>query len=185
MESYNALGAWAQENETFRGDELDEKKTERLERLQAICAEITERDGEIERPFLPFDSSCRNGGVQLKISTPFFCRDNRVRCLLADLLTEADSVWISAAENCVTLSADVLDMWSKFHYEARKRSSGNTTSVRNADGTFQSGQNVQVGSPREIKDGTAGQIGREVGVDGRTVRDAERGAEKNRLRCAP
>ena len=56
-------------------------------------------------------------------------------------------------------------------YEARKNGAGNKTSGRNANGTFQSGQNVQDGlSRRETKDGTAGQIGKEVGLDGRSVR---------------
>lgn len=65
-------------------------------------------------------------------------------------------------------------------YEARKQSAGNKTSARNADGTFQSGQNVHNGeslSKREVKDGTAGEIGKEIGVDGRTVRRAEKFAK--------
>lgn len=65
-------------------------------------------------------------------------------------------------------------------YEARKKSVGNKTSERNADGTFQSGQNVQDGeSPtrREVKDGTSGEIGKEFGIDGKTVRRNEQFAK--------
>lgn len=59
-------------------------------------------------------------------------------------------------------------------YEARKKSVGNTTTARNADGTFQSGQNDRIGSRRETKDGTAGQIGKEVGMGEKNVRRAEK-----------
>ena len=57
------------------------------------------------------------------------------------------------------------------HYEARK----NTSAFKGNQYTGQSGagQNVQIVSRREQQDGTAGQIGKEVGVDGRTVRRAE------------
>jgi hypothetical protein len=62
-------------------------------------------------------------------------------------------------------------------YEARKKSVGNTTTARNADGTFQSGQNDRIGSRRETKDGTAGQIGKEVGMGEKNVRRAEKFAK--------
>lgn len=50
-------------------------------------------------------------------------------------------------------------------YEAEKMSQGGD---RKSD-EFSSGQNVRL-NHREIKDGTAGRIGREYGVDGRTIR---------------
>lgn len=59
-------------------------------------------------------------------------------------------------------------------YEARKNSAGNSTSQRGSDGKFQSGQNVHNGSRGEKKDGTAGEIGREFGMDSRSVRRAEK-----------
>lgn len=68
-------------------------------------------------------------------------------------------------------------------YQARKKSAGNSTSIRNADGTFQSnqsGQNVLIGQDapiptrREQRDGTAGDIGKDCGIDGKTVRRNEK-----------
>ena len=56
-------------------------------------------------------------------------------------------------------------------YEARKNSVG--APKGNANAEKQNGQNVQIVSRREQQDGTAGQIGKEVGVDGRTVRRDE------------
>lgn len=61
--------------------------------------------------------------------------------------------------------------------EARKKSIGNTTSERGADGRFQSGQNVHNGQQRENKDGTSAEIGKEFGMSGRTVRRNEKFAK--------
>lgn len=61
-------------------------------------------------------------------------------------------------------------------YEARKNTQGGNrgTSVDPETGRFTAnGQNVHLRERREIKDGTAGEIGREFGVDGKTVRRAE------------
>lgn len=60
-------------------------------------------------------------------------------------------------------------------YEARKNTDafkGNQYTQKSGDG-----QNVQNQSRREIKDGTAGQIGKEFGMSGRTVRRNESFAE--------
>jgi len=60
-------------------------------------------------------------------------------------------------------------------YEARKQTQGGNrgTSVDPETGRFTAnGQNVHLREKREVKDGTAGEIGKEIGVDGRTVRRA-------------
>lgn len=53
-------------------------------------------------------------------------------------------------------------------YEAEKMAQGGTGS--NQYTAEQSGQNVQSASRRETKDGTAGRIGKQYGVNGRTIR---------------
>lgn len=60
-------------------------------------------------------------------------------------------------------------------YEARK----NTASFKGNQYTAQSGdgQNVHNQTRREQRNGTAGEIGKEIGVDGRTVRRAEKFAK--------
>lgn len=58
-------------------------------------------------------------------------------------------------------------------YEARKRSQGGDRRSEE----FSNGQNVHLKDRREVKDGTAGEIGKEIGVDGRTVRRAEKFAK--------
>ena len=58
-------------------------------------------------------------------------------------------------------------------YEARKRSQGGD---RRSD-EFSNGQNVHLKDRREQRNGTAGEIGKEIGVDGRTVRRAEKFAK--------
>lgn len=58
-------------------------------------------------------------------------------------------------------------------YEARKNTQGGD---RRSAG-FSNGQNVHSKERREVKDGTAGEIGKEIGVDGRTVRRAEKFAK--------
>lgn len=63
-------------------------------------------------------------------------------------------------------------------YEARKKSVGNTTKARNADGTFQLGQNGPNGEDgRQTKDGTAGEIANELKVGTNTVKRAEKFAK--------
>lgn len=62
-------------------------------------------------------------------------------------------------------------------YEARKRSQGGTGANQHTAVKEQTGQNVHSATRREIKDGTAGEIGKEIGVDGRTVRRAEKFAK--------
>lgn len=58
-------------------------------------------------------------------------------------------------------------------YEARKHSQGGDRRSEE----FSNGQNVHLKDRREVKDGTAGEIGKEIGVDGRTVRRAEKFAK--------
>lgn len=60
-------------------------------------------------------------------------------------------------------------------YEARKNTVG--APIGNANAEKQTGQNVHIVSRYEIKQGTAGQIGKEFGVDGKTVRRAEKFAK--------
>ena len=60
-------------------------------------------------------------------------------------------------------------------YEARKNSVG--APKGNANAEKQNGQNVQIVSRREVKDGTSGEIGKEFGVDGKTVRRNEQFAK--------
>lgn len=60
-------------------------------------------------------------------------------------------------------------------YEARKKSVGAPEGNNNAE--KQNGQNVQIVSRREIKDGTSGEIGKEFGIDGKTVRRNEHFAQ--------
>ena len=53
-------------------------------------------------------------------------------------------------------------------YEARKKSVGQHEG--NQYTKMENGQNVQIPNRREIKDGTSGEIGKEFGIDGKTVR---------------
>ncbi len=59
--------------------------------------------------------------------------------------------------------------------EARKRSVGAPKGNTNAE--KQTGQNDRIVSTRETKDGTAGQIGNEVGMSEKNVRRAEKFAK--------
>ena len=60
-------------------------------------------------------------------------------------------------------------------YEARKKSVGAQEGNSNAE--KQNGQNVHIVSRREQRNGTPGEIGKEIGIDGRTVRRAEKFAK--------
>lgn len=58
-------------------------------------------------------------------------------------------------------------------YEARKNTQGGDRRSEE----FSNGQNVHLKERREIKDGTSGEIGKEFGIDGKTVRRNERFAK--------
>lgn len=58
-------------------------------------------------------------------------------------------------------------------YEARKNTQGGDRRSEE----FSNGQNVHLKDHREIKDGTSGEIGKEFGIDGKTVRRAEKFAQ--------
>lgn len=60
-------------------------------------------------------------------------------------------------------------------YEARKKSVGGQ--IGNANAKNDVDKMSELKSSRETKDGTAGEIGKEIGVDGRTVRRAEKFAK--------
>lgn len=60
-------------------------------------------------------------------------------------------------------------------YEARKKSAGEHTG--NQYTKTETGQNVHIPNRRETKDGTSGQIGKEFGIDGKTVRRNEKFAK--------
>ena len=62
-------------------------------------------------------------------------------------------------------------------YEAQKKSQGGTGVNQHTVKKEQTGQNVHSATPREVKDGTAGRLAKELGVDERTVRRAEKFAK--------
>lgn len=62
-------------------------------------------------------------------------------------------------------------------YEARKKTAGNSTSIRNADGTFQSaqiGQDGKVTTSDKNKHGVSGELAIELNIGRNTVRRAEK-----------
>lgn len=71
------------------------------------------------------------------------------------------------------LKPEERDYLSGKMYEARKLAQGGDRRSEE----FSTGQNVHLKSRRETKDGTAGQIGKELGMDGRTVRRNAKFAE--------
>lgn len=63
-------------------------------------------------------------------------------------------------------------------YEARKNTQGGTGANQHTVEKEQTGQNVHSANGRRIsRDGTSGQIGREVGMSDRNVRRAEKFAK--------
>lgn len=62
-------------------------------------------------------------------------------------------------------------------YEARKNTQGGTGANQHTASKEQTGQNVHSATRRETKDGTSGQIGKEFGIDGKTVRRNEKFAK--------
>lgn len=112
------VGEVADYNDSFRGDEINEDKLEKLNRMKKICGEICELDPRIDAPFMPFDKTCRNGTAQIMLPYLLFTTDDKVRSRISSLVVAADDLAFSALDGeHIRITFGLHDMWTAFHYE--------------------------------------------------------------------
>ena len=104
-------------NELFVGDELDQAKLDKLNRLRDLCREIAETEEGIRARVFPFSNANRNGMAGLDFRKFAFCSNRKVMRTLAQVLASADDFSLSAADDGVRMCFGIHDMWEHFHYD--------------------------------------------------------------------
>jgi hypothetical protein len=105
------------DNEHFLGEVLDEEKKARLDRIRALCREISDEEPEIRANFLPFSNRSRNGTASLIFPSMLFCANANVNAKLSEIFSMTDAFVTTTLQGTLKLSFIVHDMWSKFGYD--------------------------------------------------------------------
>lgn len=116
------IGRWAEEqaayNESFSGDEINEQKLAKLNKMKKMCQELARLDSHIEAPFRPFDKTCRNGKAQILLPYVHTIDGESALNILALLSAQADCVSFAALNGeKIIITYTVLDMWDEFHHD--------------------------------------------------------------------
>ena len=108
----------AEYNDSFRGEDLNGEKVDSLKELWEKCRALSEIVPEIKCPTVLSDETDRHGLAQLYLPNVLVLDDDDAQKMLADLLTGADHVVISAlnGEHIVVTFA-VEDMWDTFRHD--------------------------------------------------------------------
>ena len=106
-------------NDYFVGDEIDQEKLERLNRMRDICREICEKESGVAAPLFPFSNRERNGTVKLEMKNPFWTFSAAVMKRVAALFSMSDDAAIAIPEgtDIIRITFGVHDMWKEFHYD--------------------------------------------------------------------
>ena len=118
----DALNEIEDKIERFVGDEIDEAKMLRLNKMRNICREICELNNRIKAPFTPFDSRSINSGVKLLFPTRIYINSTEIVKKIASLYEYADTATVALLEDgsAIQLYFIVNDMWVKYHYKEKK-----------------------------------------------------------------
>ncbi len=104
-------------NERFIGEELDEEKMDKLNKLKVICVEIGTREPEIRYRACAFSNLERNASVMLDFPRVYFGTEKGVMLLIAEAMGVADYFSTSTLGDGLRLTFGIHDMWSKFRYD--------------------------------------------------------------------
>ena len=109
---YDYIQAKADENDSFRGHELNMEKLDKLNRLRDLCVKAAEIDGRIKSIPFPFSSASRHGVLALELPYVYGSGDARIRAILSALYTETNDFTIAYTEDGnIRLSFSIFDMW--------------------------------------------------------------------------
>ena len=101
----------ADENDRFRGHDLNAVKMERLNAMREVCRKLAEADDRFRFECVPFSNRERNGSVMLTLPSVALCDDRRVLNALSDLFRLSDIFIESALGGDLRLTFSVHDMW--------------------------------------------------------------------------
>ena len=117
MDIDEKIREWDDNNEHFLGEDLDQGKLNRLNRIKSLCLEISGMDNRIQYTAYPFDNRSRNGFAILDLPKLLFCTDEKLIRRLADLFYASDFVSLSTLSGALRISCGIHDMWSKWGYD--------------------------------------------------------------------
>lgn len=105
--------------EHFKGLDINMDKLERLNKMQTLCREISERDDGIKNRFKPFTTKDKNASVALDIENPLWTFDKEIVKRMETLFSMADGVAVAIVDGTATIrmTFDVLDMWDKSTFD--------------------------------------------------------------------
>lgn len=110
----------AEQNDTFRGIELNEANVARLNKLNELAKRLSDLEPDISYTWTPLTNKERHGTVTLETDLMgFLTIDRRVLDVLSDMYHIADMVNMNVAvegkDKIITTFA-VQEMWDKFEY---------------------------------------------------------------------
>lgn len=109
---YDYLQAKADENDSFRGHDLNREKLDKLNRLRDLCAKAAEIDDRIKSIPFPFSSASWHGVLALELPYVYGTSDARIRAILSALYKETNDFSIAYTEDGnIRLSFSVCNMW--------------------------------------------------------------------------
>lgn len=111
----------AEQNDTFRGIELNEANVARLNKLNELAKRLSDLEPDISYEWTPLTNKERHGTVTLETDLMgFLTIDRRVLDVLSDMYHLADMVNMNVAverkDKIITTFA-VQEMWDKFEYK--------------------------------------------------------------------
>ncbi len=101
----------ADENDSFRGHDLNAKKMERLNAMREVCRKLSEADSRFSFECVPFSNRERNGSVMLTLPSVALCDDRRVLNALSNLFRLSDIFIESTLGGDLRFTFSVHDMW--------------------------------------------------------------------------
>lgn len=114
-ELYDAI--YGDLNERFVGDELDESKLVRIERIRDYCKMIEKMDYTISAPLTQCGKKSRNWTASLAFPGVTFLSDRKLLFVLSELVKQSDDMAIATVGETIKITFGVHEMWSRYHYE--------------------------------------------------------------------
>lgn len=110
----------AEQNDTFRGIELNEANVARLNKLNELAKRLSDLEPDISYKWKPLTNKERHGTVMLETDLMgFLTIDRRVLDVLSDMYHIADMVNMNVAvegKDKILTTFSVMEMWDKFEY---------------------------------------------------------------------
>ena len=105
------------DNEHFLGEELDQEKMDRLNRLRDLSARFAKGERGVSYSAFPFSNRSRNAMITIDVPSVFFTASSRSMQTISEITALSDFVSFAVvADGKIRIGFGVHDMWTKFGY---------------------------------------------------------------------